>query len=74
MSYKIFPNPSPGQISIEMMGSSDAKCLIFTLDGRLVQRCQLVQDQTKIFLDEGIYLLKIEAMDSIFVEKVVVAK
>ncbi|MCF8296113.1 MAG: T9SS type A sorting domain-containing protein, partial [Saprospiraceae bacterium] len=77
-NIKIYPNPTTGKINIriENIGSSDSKLCLYNTIGSLVY-CKEFTDQINYEIDlssypKGIYYIRIENMDFVKVEKVIV--
>jgi len=75
--YKVYPNPTQGQVIIEQETSSIAWAEIYSLDGKLLQTTPLKGPNEKLDLSpyaEGVYFLTIRNESETFQYKIVVVK
>jgi len=74
--FKVFPNPTTHSISITYTGfiAADTKARLYDIQGKLVLEKPLALNKTEIDmkdLSKGVYVLKIESEEGVFLEKVV---
>jgi hypothetical protein len=66
----IYPNPSEGEINLSVIGSPLATIKIFKLTGEIV--VEYKSNENKIYLDKGIYIVKVFCLNNIITEKIVI--
>lgn len=76
-SFKLYPNPSAGEVVLahEFIGKS--VCSIYNANGQEVQRIALKEDQRTIEisgLSDGIYLVKVENNGRTYLQKLLIRK
>jgi PKD repeat protein len=76
-SLTIYPNPSEGQIHISLPGISVEKITILDLTGKTVQFDNTMQTFGTLSIEipkQGIYFVKIQSEDQVFMKKILIQK
>lgn len=71
--YRIYPNPSNGNVTIYSNEVNPAKLKVLDALGRTVRESSLTQGENMFELqDEGVYFLRIEFQEKVLVRKIIV--
>lgn len=74
-SVRICPNPAAAgsEVSVEGLGSAEGRVNVFAMDGRVVESCQLSQEQTFTApAQTGLYIVSITCANKTYAAKLVV--
>jgi hypothetical protein len=58
----IYPNPTRGDLIVDLRHETEVGILIYTIDGKLVHAEELIQKETRLnlaHLSKGIYFIKV---------------
>lgn len=73
-NFKIYPNPTQNEVTIEINNLNEAKLEVFDINGRLLQKQTLNTAQNKVNVNDlpaGMYLFKVTSVEGTATQKVV---
>ncbi len=72
--YKVFPNPTNGRLNIEVKNYNESIITVISIDGQIIESMKPSTNKCVIDLSSlknGLYIIKIESLDSSLIQKII---